>query len=354
MKEIRPLVSIIVPCYNVGKYLNECLDSLLRQTLKNIEIIALNDGSVDNTQQILDDYKTRDSRVRTYFHHNMGLGMTRNRGITLARGEYLAFVDSDDYVEETMYETLYNIATDENSDIVQCGTIMFYPDGRKNLRKDLSIIKTVDLNESTKAHFYKNYYFSKTYSHNACDKIFRRKLIIDNSIKFGDNRRIFAEDNWFQLQILLQNPRISFTSKTSYMYRQHNDSIMHKRKPNLIFRHNLMIEDYLLALSKKDNVNIEKMCCSIIAADVLIMHILDFMELKLSFREYFKDVQKVRQCKTLINSIENITKIKGYSLEPRKSRAFFLCMISICYRFKLFYLSYLIIWIFYKGRYLIK
>ncbi|HBH6553357.1 TPA: glycosyltransferase family 2 protein, partial [Enterococcus faecium] len=91
-------ISVIVPCYNVEKYIDECINSLINQTLKDIEIILLNDGSTDNTLAILKKYEKLDSRIKVYEHKNMGLGPTRNRGIKIANGEFLAFVDSDDFV----------------------------------------------------------------------------------------------------------------------------------------------------------------------------------------------------------------------------------------------------------------
>ena len=115
-------VSIVVPVYNVENYLAKCLDSLVNQTLKDIEVIVVNDGSPDNSQKIIDKYvKKYPKLVKSFIKENGGQGSARNFGLEYAKGEYIAYVDSDDYVETNMFEEMYNIASKENSDIVICG-----------------------------------------------------------------------------------------------------------------------------------------------------------------------------------------------------------------------------------------
>ena len=112
-------VSIIVPCYNVEKYIDRCLLSLINQTLKEIEIILINDGSTDRTDEIIQKY-LNDNRIKYFKRTNHGIGNTRNFGLKEATGEYIGFVDSDDYIELNMIELLYKKATEKNLDIVVC------------------------------------------------------------------------------------------------------------------------------------------------------------------------------------------------------------------------------------------
>ena len=122
-----PKVSIIVPGYNVEAYIGKCLDSLVNQTLKNIEIIVVNDGSTDGTQKVIDDYaKKYPKLIKSYKKENGGLSSARNFGIKQATGDYIGFVDSDDYVELNMYEKLYNKASEANFDIVACDVNIIY------------------------------------------------------------------------------------------------------------------------------------------------------------------------------------------------------------------------------------
>lgn len=114
-------VSIIVPVYNIEKYLAKCLDSLINQTLEDIEIICVNDGSTDNSAEILNEYAQKDSRIKIINQENAGLSAARNTGINAANGEYIGYVDSDDWVDLTYFENLYNAAIQNNADIAVAG-----------------------------------------------------------------------------------------------------------------------------------------------------------------------------------------------------------------------------------------
>ena len=114
-----PKVSILVPIYNVEKYLNQCIDSLLSQTLKDIEIILLDDGSKDASSKMCDEYATKDKRIKLIHKENSGYGATMNVGLRVATGEYIGIVESDDWVEPTMFENLYSLAKQHNVDVVK-------------------------------------------------------------------------------------------------------------------------------------------------------------------------------------------------------------------------------------------
>lgn len=140
-----PKVSIIVPVYNVEKYISKCLETLVNQTLKDIEIIIVNDGSTDKSKSIIDKYKIRYPGIIKYYEkENGGLSDARNYGIRYAKADYIAFLDSDDYVELDMYEKLYNKAITEHSDMVECDFIWEYLNKKKidtgiiyNSKKDM-------------------------------------------------------------------------------------------------------------------------------------------------------------------------------------------------------------------------
>ena len=124
-------ISIIVPAYNVAGYISRCLDSILAQTYRNLEIIAIDDGSTDKTGMILDAYAEKDARIIVVHQNNTGLVMVREKGISLATGDYVGFVDGDDAVDEDMYERLLKNAIDANADISHCGLCVYEIDGRK-------------------------------------------------------------------------------------------------------------------------------------------------------------------------------------------------------------------------------
>ena len=126
-----PKVSVIVPVYNVENYIKKCLASLINQTLKDIEIIIVNDGSTDNSKTIIDDYAKNDNRIIVCEKENGGLSDARNYGLKYATSEYVAFLDSDDYVDTTIYEKMYNEAIEKNADYVECDFYWCYPKKKK-------------------------------------------------------------------------------------------------------------------------------------------------------------------------------------------------------------------------------
>ena len=121
-----PKISIIIPVYNVEKYLAECLDSLINQTLKDIEILCIDDGSKDNSLEILNEYAAKDDRIKVFAQKNSGPGAARNLGIQHAKGEYLTFVDSDDWLKENAMEVVYNCAIEKNTDMLFFSGINYY------------------------------------------------------------------------------------------------------------------------------------------------------------------------------------------------------------------------------------
>ena len=114
------LISIIIPVYNVEKYLRKCLDSIINQTYKKLEIILIDDGSTDNSGKICEEYAKKDDRIIVIHKENAGVSSARNRGIELANGKYIGFIDSDDWIEENMYETLYQNLLQFDVDISMC------------------------------------------------------------------------------------------------------------------------------------------------------------------------------------------------------------------------------------------
>lgn len=165
---MKPLISVVIPCYNVSKYLNKCLDSVLNQTLKEIEVIAINDGSTDNTLDILKSYK--DSRLKVFDQENMGQAKTRNKAIKICKSEYVFFLDSDDYIDTDLLEKLYNKAI-EGNDIVLCGRVKVYEDGS---REEFNYINYSD-------DIVKNYILN---NFGPCFKLVKKSIIENNNLYF--------------------------------------------------------------------------------------------------------------------------------------------------------------------------
>ncbi len=348
-----PSISVIVPVYNVEKYLAICIESIIRQSFRDIEILLLNDGSTDSSLEICNEYAKKDSRISVFSHSNRGLGPTRNRGISLACGEYLAFVDSDDYISDKGLELLYKKAVSINADIVEAETLVFMDGDEEHghIRVSLNKAEDLSIDESNIEDFYKYYYFARTYSHNAWDKIYKREFVINNHLLFGDNHRIFAEDNWFQLQAIRQFPTIGFLPYGFYWYRQQNESIMHKPKKDLVTRHGNMILDYQSIIKGSKIENLEKQVCSVVAADVLTMEALNSKKLNRTRKEFLRTVKEVKNNEALKTSICDLYIKKGFELyQSNRQRKKYLTSLGFLYKTGMYNIAHNLVWFLYYIR----
>lgn len=213
----NPKVSIIVPAYNVEKYIEKCLKSLLQQTLKEIEIIVINDGSTDNTSSIISTFANADSRIRVINQENQKQGAARNRGIEIAKGEHIGFVDSDDEVDSNYCEALLNTALKYDADIVTTNILKhkkFYKKWIVNYKKNDKAIMLNDkiklCSDKTKRFFY------------ATNKMFKKSFIQENQIFFSEG--CYYEDIMFMAKAILKANLIVSCSKTIYHYYKNPNS----------------------------------------------------------------------------------------------------------------------------------
>lgn len=198
-------VSVIVPVYNVEKFIDKCLNSLVKQSLKEIEIIVVNDGSPDNSQKIVDKYvKKYPDKIKSYIKENGGQGSARNYGLKKASGEYIGYVDSDDFVEKDMYKKLYNKAKENNYDIVVCGNYNVSEDYQnKNIDAFINNYNT-DL---------ENIFFGKMAVWN---KIYKRDILIKNKLEFKE--KVWYEDLAFTLKAIMNSNTFAFIDEPLYDY----------------------------------------------------------------------------------------------------------------------------------------
>ena len=211
-------LSIIVPVYNVEKYLPKCLESLIKQTLKDIEIICVNDGSMDNSLTILKEFASKDSRIRIIDNQHQGVAKTRNTGIEQSTGEYIGFVDSDDYIDIDFFEKLYNSATKSNSDIAIASILKhknFFNIYNAKYTKEETAITIQDKIKlcEDKKHFF--FY--------AWNKIYHSGFIKENNIKFSEGQ--IYEDVMFAIKALYYSNKIISVYGTKYHYIEHENSL---------------------------------------------------------------------------------------------------------------------------------
>ncbi len=204
-----PKVSVIVPVYNVEQYIEKCINSLVNQTLDDIELIFVNDGTKDNSEEIILNYqKNYPNKIKYLKKDNGGLSSARNFGIPYATGDYIAFLDSDDYVEPDMYENMYNEAVKGNYDMVECGFIWEYPNKKKI---DIGNIYQNQKEALEKARVV------------AWNKLYKKDIILNSKVRFPEGLRY--EDVEFFYNILPELNKIGFVRKPFIHYVQRESSI---------------------------------------------------------------------------------------------------------------------------------
>ena len=223
---LEPKVSVIVPAYNTEKYIEKCLISLIKQTMKEIEIIIINDGSTDNTLEIINKFASLDKRIKLITQSNQKQGAARNKGMKIAKGEYIGFVDSDDWIDLDYFEKLYATAKKYNSDIALATNVRI---GNGKTKKRLNI---------EKEEFVKTLQEKIDISHqakNPCptNKIYRREMLQINQITWPEG--VYCEDKLFTIHaIYYANGLVTVPNAYYYYYRNPNSTVNSKSKRHSI------------------------------------------------------------------------------------------------------------------------
>ncbi len=214
MTRTKIKVSIIVPMYNTEKEIARCLETLANQTLKDIEIIVVNDGSTDNSKNIVFDYMKKYSNIVYLEKKNGGLSDARNYGMKFAKGEYIAFVDSDDFVDYTMYEKMYNVAKEKNADYVECDFYWSY-----------HLAKNKWKNKVDKGYRYKDKKEMMAFGRVvAWNKLIKRSIIKEN-FPVG----LLYEDIEFFYKLIPEIKKFAFVEEPLYFYVQRDNSLVNKQ-----------------------------------------------------------------------------------------------------------------------------
>lgn len=216
---MNPTISIIVPVYNVENFIGKCIESILGQTFKDFELILVNDGSIDRSGEICEEYSKKDKRIVVFHKENGGQSSARNAGIEAAKGSYIGFVDSDDWVHSDMYKILYSKAIELESDIAACNIIRFNKDSSKyyfcNDNSDYVYDRNNAMNEL---------YLNERLTFSPCNKLYKRDLF--RGIRFKEG--YILEDIDFSYRIIHECNRIFYTGQALYNYRYNDNSTMRK------------------------------------------------------------------------------------------------------------------------------
>ena len=225
-------ISIIVPCYNVEKLLCRCMDSLIKQTLKEVEFILVDDKSSDLTSQLCDDWAQKEERVKViHKKQNEGLGLARNSGLEVATGEYVAFIDSDDFVETTMFEDLYSHASSHNLDAAFCGFYFYKDEEHKRKRQEKQDYEVCDTPELIKGVLLDmvgglpNAKSDAPILSSVWKGIYRRDILEKKNLIFVSERKYIAEDIIFHCDFLPCCERVGFVPGCYYYYCNNGSSL---------------------------------------------------------------------------------------------------------------------------------
>ena len=213
-------ISVILPVYNVEPYLSQCIDSLKAQTFKDLEFIFVDDDSSDASLQMIEDFQSEDARVQIIrSKKNKGPGIARNKGIEIAQGQYLSFVDPDDWIDETFYEDLYKKALNSKADIIKGIRVKVLED-KEDMHPSLNLNKHIKKGLQSNKHLYNLF----TYEHQSA--IYRKELFIKHPwIRYGST--INSEDTTFLFRLCLETQSIAFDDSAKYYYRAGHLSMTH-------------------------------------------------------------------------------------------------------------------------------
>lgn len=310
-------VSIIIPVYNVEAYLFRCLHSILNQSLKDIEVILIDDGSTDNSGKICDKFAKQDTRIRVVHQTNSGVSLARNRGIDMAQGEYIGFVDPDDYIDECMYETLVQEIESNEADVAICS--FSYVKSDKIIHNDNSQqIEVISKDEAIQRYFKEKRPFDYSF---LCNKLFNRYLF--ENIRLNATLSI-QEDSEVFIRILSKVNTCVYISRPLYSYYLREDSLT-QHKFN---KKNIKVLDSLYEIYKYTCSNIKEF-----KSDALNKYLLYFFNIITEIvghgNEFEKEYQTLR--KSLYKDYIVIIKNKNILLKY-KAHVTFLILLPRWYK----------------------
>lgn len=298
-------VSIIVPVYQVEKYIGQCVDSILAQTFTDFELILVDDGSKDQSGQICDEYAEIDERVKVIHKENGGLSDARNKGMDQAVGNYFMFVDSDDYIAPTMVECLYRNILNENADIAACNYLYYFENDRKknfatNIKSEVLSGAEIFYNRKNE----RNYGIWTV----AWNKIYKKETLGNKRFRFGK----YHEDEFWANDIYQMNIKIVTIPECLYYYRQRDNSIMGKKS---IVRN----MDILEAFQERIYIYLKEPKYSDQAYKVLIYsleHLEESKRLMANEDERKKYIQAEKRTKDIVNQLKKrkLSRIQRVSL----------------------------------------
>ncbi len=244
MKTQNPLISVIVPIYNSEKYLDNCVKSIVNQTYENLELILVNDGSTDKSPEICNEWAKKDSRIKVLHNENSGASSARNSGLDIASGDYIAFADSDDYLDSDMYESMLKELLDNNADSARCGIVRESKSGFREVwgseEDNIVVVDNkkllCDIGEA-----------KGILSVSPCNKLFSKNVI--KNIRFNTDFK-YAEDTLFNFLVAQNINRMVYNDIPRYHYINNSDSVSHREFDESRFDEHIVMD---IIIAKADD-----------------------------------------------------------------------------------------------------
>ena len=339
-----PKVSIIIPVYNTEKYLKQCIESLTNQTLSEIEIIMVDDGSKEECALLCDELAEKDKRIKVLHKQNEGQGTARNHGLKVATGEYIGFVDSDDYVKPEMYEVMYKAAKNNDADLVLSGVCFvggntFAKSGEYEEKSyfDSEVIFTKnDIKQVLLGIVGALPYESddSRYGVSVCKNIFKRSLLNDNKLEFVSERKIISEDTIFMIDYVKCSQKVVGIPGAFYFYRRNDESFSKAYRSDRLEKHLILfteIEERIKDITTESEYKLylnriiqgySRVLCS--------QEIMYAYEQKLKYSKLKERLKRICANKTIADTLKTYP---WYKL-PKKQAAFAFAM-----KYKLYFLE---------------
>ena len=331
---MTPSLSVIVPVYNTEKYLRDCIDSILAQTYKNFEIILVDDGSTDNSPIICDEYAQKYSIISVIHKENCGLLHTRKVGFGVARGEYVTYVDSDDYIEPDMYQYMMGKITEHEADVVICGMVR----ETEGIRTAFPAFKNVGFlnKEKLEQYLYPSMLYTNDRKSGAilpslCNKIMR-KSVLEKSLNSADNSISIGEDALCSFPCLLDAKSVYICeNKNFYIYRQVPNSLTRAYDEKLLDKFKLLIELLDKAFKERNFDGEEQLFC------YAVRFSLECIRMQLLLDKNAKIGERIKKVKAYLNNdiinkafkkapksnFDKVTNVKLFLIKTKQLRLLF-------------------------------
>lgn len=304
-------ITVIIPMYNVEKYIKRCINSIINQKYNNIEIILIDDGSTDNSYNIAHNYEINDPRIKIIKKENEGVSSSRNIGIQIATGDYITFIDADDYIKKNTFYKINNIIKKQKCDIIKYGYIKKYKFLKKKYKFSIEKNKCIHKQkycEKVYPYIFKTYDLS-----NIWNAVFKKDII--SNIKFDINLK-YGEDFKFMVQALLNSKSIYFETKCLYYYVYNNNSTINRNNKKDKIRQ--LIDNINCYLDIKENINNLENIDSLENLNEEIK-----IRTQNNIISFCTEISKKNNYKTYINEMKNIMKLENIKrVEKRYFEAF--------------------------------